>query len=120
MKVENILGRSNSPVKNQFIIRDGTKIYFQSYSTLIAVFDRKTCAMRINADYMSEKAHRKMHDCSIATATTRKYLDIFDRKYCEGWQGDFKFLRSSDSKASERFYWDCAMRRKPTSPAYGY
>lgn len=120
MEIKNILGRSNSPVKNQFVVYDGSKIYFQSYSTLIAVFDSKAKTLRINKRYISEKGGGKLRDRHIATATTRKYFDIFTRKYCKGWQGDFKFLSVIDEKKAESFAYQCAQKMKPTSERYAY
>ena len=120
MKITNILGRSNSPVKNQFIIYDGSKVYFQSYSTLIAVFDSKAKTLRVNERYINEKGSCKIYDCHIATATTRKYFDIFTRNYCKGWQGDFKFLSKIDDIKGESFAYQCAQKMKPTSHYYGY
>lgn len=40
MKVENMLSsRTGRPVANQFIIRDGKRIIFQSYDSIIAVIE---------------------------------------------------------------------------------
>ena len=120
MKITNILGRSNSLVKNQFIIYDGSKVYFRSYSTLIAVFDSKAKTLRVSKRYIEEKGANKICDCHIATATTRKYFDIFTRKYCKGWQGDFKFLSKVDDIKGESFAYQCAQKMKPTNPNFGY
>lgn len=70
MKVYNMTSeRTGREIANQFIIEDGGKVYFQSYSTIIAVKE----AGKITVDNNAENYSR----------TTSKYLYQFlntDRK----------------------------------------
>jgi len=39
MYVSNMIGNTGEPVRNQFVVTDGDKTWFQSYDTIIAVID---------------------------------------------------------------------------------
>ena len=39
MYVSNMIGNAGQPVKNQFVVTDGDKTWFQSYDTIIAIID---------------------------------------------------------------------------------
>jgi hypothetical protein len=65
MTVENMRSpRTGAKVANQFIIRDGCKIVFQSYDSTIAEVDHNNCTITIHEDW----------DYS---ATTGKYRNAF-------------------------------------------
>ncbi len=63
MKVENMTSTRGNKVPNQFIIRDGKRIIFQSYDSIIAVIEYG----RITLD-------KNLWNCS---KTTAKYRNIF-------------------------------------------
>jgi hypothetical protein len=63
MKVENMYGVNGNKVANQFIIRDGNKITFQSYTTVIAIKENGLVTLDKNSWNYS--------------ATTSKYRNIF-------------------------------------------
>jgi hypothetical protein len=42
IKVKNLVSPSGNEVANQFEITVGGKVYFQSYQTIIAVYDQRT------------------------------------------------------------------------------
>lgn len=63
MKVENMTSTNGNKVANQFIIRDGKRIIFQSYDSTIAVIE---CG-RITLD-------KNLWNCS---RTTSKYRNMF-------------------------------------------
>lgn len=63
MKVENMTSTNGNKVANQFIIRDGKRIIFQSYDSIIAVIE---CG-RITLD-------KNLWNCS---RTTSKYRNMF-------------------------------------------
>ena len=63
MKVSNMTSTKGKKVANQFIIRDGKRIIFQSYDSIIAVIE---CG-RITLD-------KNLWNCS---RTTAKYRNIF-------------------------------------------
>lgn len=67
MKIENMKSTRGNKVPNQFIIEYGNFIAFQSYSTLIAVYDSKNDTMYQDVDYYSR--------------TTSKYLNLFINEY---------------------------------------
>ena len=67
MKVENMTSSRGNTVPNQFIICDGYKIWFQSYSTMIARKDTKPFPPTIELDYLH-------WDYSV---TTGKYRNQF-------------------------------------------
>lgn len=55
--------------KNQFLIKDNNFIYFQSYDSLVAVYDKKNDIVILGCDWDYSK-------------TTRKHLYIFLSEYC--------------------------------------
>lgn len=67
MKIENMTSNKGNKVANQFIIAYGNFIAFQSYSTLIAVYDSKNDTL-----YQDENFYSR---------TTSKYLNIFINCY---------------------------------------
>ena len=68
MKVRNLENRQGRNVVNQFVIFDGDKIYFQSYESLVAVWNEKTCKLKLGRDWDYSR-------------TTVKYLKIFTDYY---------------------------------------
>lgn len=75
MKVYNMKSKkTGKAIANQFIIIDGNKIYFQSYDTIIAVFDAFDLTLDNNAENYSK--------------TTSKYLAQFIYTYyVNAWYG---------------------------------
>jgi hypothetical protein len=74
MKVENMTNNKGKSAPNQFIIRTGTEIVFQSYNSVIVKIDRAT-----NKTYLDSK----YWDYS---QTTGKYRNIFlgeEKKHTE-------------------------------------
>lgn len=67
-EVENILNDNCNRSRNQFIIKDGDNVYFQSYDSPIARFNKVTRDLTLS-DYWDY------------SATTRKHLYIFLRPY---------------------------------------
>lgn len=67
MKVSNMLSTKGNKVANQFIIEYGNFTAFQSYSTLIAVYDNKSDTL-----YQDENFYSR---------TTSKYLNMFINEY---------------------------------------
>lgn len=67
MKVSNMLSTKGNKVANQFIIEFGNYTAFQSYSTLIAVYDHENDTL-----YLDEKKY---------SVTTSKYTNIFIEQY---------------------------------------
>lgn len=63
MKIENMKSTKGNKVANQFIIEFGNYTAFQSYSTLIAVYDHENDTL-----YLDEKKY---------SVTTSKYTNIF-------------------------------------------
>ena len=61
--------RTGEPVKNQYVITSGDCRAFQSYSSLIAVYDWSENVLTLGYDW----------DYSV---TTMKYLQVFLRDYC--------------------------------------
>lgn len=61
--------RSGRPVANQYVMLSGRTAFFQSYASLIAVYDRESCTLTLGRDW----------DYSV---TTSKYLWQFLREYC--------------------------------------
>lgn len=67
MKIENMTSTRGNKVANQFIAEFGNYTAFQSYSTLIAVYDHKNDTLYQDENFYS--------------VTTSKYLNIFIREY---------------------------------------
>lgn len=67
MKVSNMLSHNGNKVANQFIIEYGNFTAFQSYNTLIAVYDSKNDVM-----YQDKEQY---------SVTTSKYLNMFVNEY---------------------------------------
>lgn len=59
---------------NQYIIKIGNKLIFQSYKSTMAVYDRENDFIRLD------------NDESNYTRTTVKYLNMFLKDYCGGIQ----------------------------------
>ena len=93
MKIKNMeSSRTGRPVPNQFIAENDGKVYFQSYSSLIAVYDGTTLTLGIDWDY---------------SVTTLKYLYEWMREYCwRVWRDvqnmDGKSGKDNINKAIER------------------
>ena len=85
MKVRNMMSeRTGREVSNQFIIEDGGKVYFQSYSTIIAMKQAGKITIDTNAENYSR--------------TTSKYLYQFlntDRKSLLQAVKDGRILREN-------------------------
>lgn len=67
MKIENMKNTKGNKIANQFIIEFGNYTAFQSYSTLIAVYDPENDTL-----YLDEKKY---------SVTTSKYTNIFIKQY---------------------------------------
>lgn len=67
MKIENMKSTKGNKVANQFIIEFGNYTAFQSYSTLIAVYDHENDTL-----YLDEKKY---------SVTTSKYTNMFINEY---------------------------------------
>lgn len=67
MKVENMENRDGRAIPNQFIIRRGGETCFQSYQSLIAIWDGDKLTLGQDWDY---------------SVTTSKYLYRFIEEYC--------------------------------------
>ena len=67
MKVSNMLSPKGKKVANQFIIEFGNYTAFQSYSTLIAVYDHENDTL-----YQDENFYSR---------TTSKYLNMFIKEF---------------------------------------
>lgn len=67
MKIKNITSPKGNKVANQFILEYGNYTAFQSYSTLIAVYDNKNDTL-----YQDENFYSR---------TTSKYLNMFIEQY---------------------------------------
>lgn len=67
MKIENMKNTKGNNIANQFIIEFGNYTAFQSYSTLIAVYDHENDTL-----YLDEKKY---------SVTTSKYTNIFIKQY---------------------------------------
>ena len=68
MKVEQMINDRGNGAMNQFVLTDGNKILFQSYSSPIAEVDKSTMVVTIYPDW----------DYSV---TTNKHRNIFFRDY---------------------------------------
>lgn len=72
MRVSQLINRNSNAAANQFVIEDGNKVIFQSYSTKICEIENGKITLDSNALYYSH--------------TTRKHLYMFldmDRKQIE-------------------------------------
>jgi len=67
MKIENMTSTRGNKVANQFILEYGNYTAFQSYSTLIAVYDHKNDTLYQDENFYSH--------------TTSKYLNLFIEQY---------------------------------------
>lgn len=68
LKVEAIKSpKSGEAVRNQFAVRDNGKVYFQSYQSIIAIWDGETLTLGRDWDY---------------SITTMKWLYEFLSQYC--------------------------------------
>lgn len=67
MKIENMTSNRGNKVANQFILEFGNYTAFQSYSTLIAVYDHENDTL-----YQDENFYSR---------TTSKYLNMFVNEY---------------------------------------
>lgn len=67
MKIENMKSTKGNKVANQFIIEFGKFTVFQSYSTLIAVYEHENDTL-----YLDEKKY---------SVTTSKYTNMFINEY---------------------------------------
>lgn len=65
--------RTGNAVANQFEIYDGSKVYFQSYRSLIAEYDGETLTLGCDWDY---------------SRTTMKYLTAWLNDHCARLFGD--------------------------------
>ena len=64
MRVKQMINNNGNAVKNQFVIEDGGRVYFQSYDSIIAKVDFNTHEIIIGNDYNY-------------STTTGKYRNIF-------------------------------------------
>lgn len=64
MKVRNLEGIRGTVVRNQFIINEGHKTWFQSYNSIIVEIDREYQKITIGCDWDYSR-------------TTAKYLKVF-------------------------------------------
>lgn len=67
MKVSNMKSNKGNKVPNQFIIEFGNFTAFQSYSTLVAVYDSKNDTLYLDSQKYS--------------MTTSKYTNMFIKEY---------------------------------------
>ena len=67
-KVKNIINNNGNPAVNQFVITTGDKVFFQSYDSMVAMWDKKARKLYVTSywDY---------------SATTRKHFYIFLNDY---------------------------------------
>ena len=61
--------RSGRPVVNHYVMDSRNTVLFQSYASLIAVYDKELCKLTLGKDW----------DYSV---TTKKYLYQFLQEYC--------------------------------------
>lgn len=66
LRVENLRSRKGLAIVNQFVITDAEKVTFQSYESVIAVYDNNILTLGKNWNY---------------SITTRKHLYHFIREY---------------------------------------
>ena len=98
LKVRNMEGSSGKEVANQFIIENNDNVYFQSYKSVCAKYNKKTKKLTVGRDW----------DYSM---TTRKYLYKFiadetpislDRK---------QLLKIQDKKRMKLFNVECCYNK---------
>jgi hypothetical protein len=67
-KVQQLINSNGNPAANQFVIKSGDKVFFQSYNSMVAMWDKEKRKLYISHywDYSN---------------TTRKHFYIFLRKY---------------------------------------
>lgn len=70
--------------KNQFMIEDEEKRYFQSYESLVAIYDKNTRHLTLGRDWNYSN-------------TTKKHLYIFINEYCSIYELD-ALLKESKNK----------------------
>lgn len=83
--------------KNQFIIKSGNMVYFQSYDSLIAAYNKNNNDIILGCDW----------DYSN---TTRKHLYIFLNEYCyiyDGFTSDLYY-----AKNKRQFIYNCIKQKK--------
>lgn len=68
MRVEQMINDRGNAAANQFIIRDGCRLIFQSYDSIIAIVDYDTNEITLGMDWNYSK-------------TTGKHRNIFFRDY---------------------------------------
>lgn len=71
--------------KNQFLIRANNKIVFQSYDSIIAIYDKEKRTLKLG----------KYWDYSN---TTRKHLYIFLYRFCCGVDGVYEAINSTNKR----------------------
>tara|TARA_R110002012_G_scaffold36778_1_gene103744 strand:+ start:43 stop:312 length:270 start_codon:yes stop_codon:yes gene_type:complete len=83
MRVENFTSTNGNKVANQFIIRTGTKIIFQSYNSIIAEINRKTNKITLDKyywDYSVTTGKYRNQFLSEGIAETRKKIQSKEYK----------------------------------------
>ena len=68
MKIENIINNNGNRAANQFVIKHGDKVYFQSYESVVALWDKGEGRLTVTPRW----------DFSV---TTRKHFYIFLNDY---------------------------------------
>ena len=68
MKVENLNGYAN-----QFLITDNNKVFFQSYKSLIAEYDRETDILKLYSEWDYSKTTLRHFKAFINEETSFKY-----------------------------------------------
>lgn len=94
MTVYNMTSRNGNKVANQFIIEDGRRTVFQSYSSTIAVIDVETKVIEIHPDWdysMTTGKYRNMffEDEGFRTLASKQGLE---KAMSEGFCGDYKVI----------------------------
>lgn len=69
-KVQQLINNNGNPAANQFVIKAGEKVFFQSYDSVIALWDKKRRKLFIT----------HLWDYSV---TTRKHFYIFLNDYTD-------------------------------------
>ena len=94
MKVRNLEGIRGTIIRNQFVIDEGQKIWFQSYDSVIVEIDREHQKITIGRDWDYSR-------------TTTKYLKVFlnqELYWCGDEVEEFKKkLRKVQSSADNIF-----------------
>lgn len=90
LKVRNVKGNSGRKVANQFIIENNGNVYFQSYQSLCAKYDRKAKKLTVG------------RDC-ICSRTTSKYLYQFIEEETRIYGVDRKIILETMNKGEIEF-----------------